>query len=109
MRVLSQLMGFWVANTLTSRQMARFIVHSWPYYPQTPALAEAAGMLRPSTADTTPGVKGADAAAADTHTYLEWRRSGMRAELNWLLQHAPEFAGSGSGEGEGAKPLKPEP
>lgn len=83
------------------------IVHSWPYYPQTPALAEAAGMRRPSTADTG-GVKRTDA-AADTHTYMEWRRSGMRAELNWLLQHAPEFAGSGSGESEGAKPLKPEP
>jgi hypothetical protein len=79
--------------------MARFIVHSWPYYPQTPALAEAAGMLRPTAADKG-GVQGRD--AADTHAHVEWRRSGMRAELEWLVRHTPEFAGCGVGEGEGA-------
>jgi hypothetical protein len=39
-------MGFWVANTLSPRQMARFIVYSWPHYPLCSALAEASAMLQ---------------------------------------------------------------
>lgn len=76
-----QLMGFWVSNTLSSRQLAKFCAYSWPYYPLCSALAEASTWLQP-TADFDDS-----ADAADTRKYMEWRRSGMHAELEWLLRH----------------------
>lgn len=79
-------MGFWVANTLSPRQMAKFIVYSWPYYPLCSALAEASTLLRPTAHNDS------NTDAKDTETFMAWRRDGMRKELEWLMKHTAEMA-----------------
>ena len=71
-----QMMGFWVANTLSVVQKAKFIVYCWPYYPLCSALAEAAALL-----------SGTDNADEEVVNHMEVRRAGMRQEFEWVGQH----------------------
>jgi hypothetical protein len=88
------MIGFWVANTLSVRQMAKFIVYSWPYYPICSALAEASTLLQPAAATAAGASAAGDCSpdAEDTQRFVEWRSSGMRAELDWVMRHPLELA-----------------
>jgi hypothetical protein len=83
-------MGFWVANTLSPRQKARFIVYSWPYYPLCSALAEASVMLQP-----TKGAASDNGDAEQLERFMRWRCSGMRAECDWLVGQAESLSREG--------------
>ena len=80
--------------------MAKLIVYSWPYYPICSALAEASTLMQPAAATAAAAAAAAAGAAADcspdaedTQRFVEWRSSGMRAELDWVMRHPLELAG----------------
>lgn len=75
-----QLMGFWVANTLSPVQFAKFMVYSWPYYPLCSALAEGAAILPI-----------ADEVDEEVQEFTKRRREGMQAELEWLVKHTHQL------------------
>lgn len=81
-------MGFWVANTLSTTQFAKFMVYSWPYYPLCSALAEASSLLLPDPNVSTTEVQDAEA-------FMRWRCRGMAAEFKWLSQHVGELRDGG--------------
>lgn len=71
-------MGFWVANTLSPVQFAKFIVYSWPYYPLCSALAEAVTLLRMPDAS--------EQAPQEVCEFFEVRRVGIRRQYEWLME-----------------------
>lgn len=83
---LSKLLGFWVINTLSPVQVAKFIVYCWPYYICCSALAEVAALMPLPDEDEVP--------PPELHDFMEQRRAGMQRELAWLVEHASELAGT---------------
>jgi hypothetical protein len=92
-----QLMGFWVANTLSERQLARFYIYSWPYYPLCSALAEAAFLLQPTQGSSSSSSSSSSASddVREADEYMCWRRAGMQAELVWVMQQERRLLGEG--------------